>query len=71
MDEHEMQRRREDARLNQELADAEVELNGSGLPTLAAAVRIARHRLFGELLPLPVGEAALSDEPTQLVLAVM
>lgn len=61
----------DEARLNQELADAEVELAGGDLPTLAAAVRAARLRLFGDLLPLPVGDAALPDEPSQLVLAVM
>lgn len=61
----------DDARLNQELADAEVELAGADMPTLAAAVKAARLRLFGPLVPLAIGDAALADEPTQLVLSVM
>jgi len=60
----------DDARLNQELADAEVELAGADMPTLAAAVKTARARLFGPLLPLALGDAALTDEPSQLMLAV-
>lgn len=54
----------DDARLNQELADAEVELAGADMPALAAAVKAARARLFGPLLPLALGDARLSDEPT-------
>ncbi len=56
----------DDRVMNQELADAEVELAGADLPKLAAAVSRARHRLFGDL----IAASTLSEEPSQLVLAV-
>ncbi len=52
--------------LNQELADAEVELAGAEMPALAEAVATARERLFGRSAPREM----IPDETAGVVLTV-